>query len=103
MFDRKAELGLVESSDMEFEKIHRIQVTVNAFLKGMVLVPPMIYNRRYYYPQHLQAGIPHVVASQSFIFEDWLFMAQMAQDLDEYNARREQKMKATLLHTAMGA
>lgn len=54
LYDRKKELGLVESTDVGFSKIPRIQ-----------------------------EGIPHVVSSPSFSFDDWLKMGEMAEDLEK--------------------
>ncbi len=53
LYDRKSELGLIESTDVHF-KIPR-----------------------------LQDGIPHVVASPSFSYEDWLRMGEMAEKLED--------------------
>ena len=43
--------------------------------------------------------IGHVIASPSFSKEDWYRMADMALQLDEYNARRGLKMSQTLKNT----
>lgn len=56
LHDRKNELGLIESSDFHLDEIPRIQ-----------------------------RGIPQVVASRSFSFDEWQQMAQMAAELEEYN------------------
>lgn len=56
LYDQKKQFGLIESSDMHFDEIPRIQ-----------------------------AGIPHVVSSPSFSFSDWLKMAEIAKTLDAYN------------------
>ena len=56
LYDRKKELDLVESTDMNFPKIPRIQ-----------------------------EGIPHVVASPSFTVDEWLKMGEMAEALEEEN------------------
>jgi radical SAM superfamily enzyme len=56
LYDRKNELDLVESTDINFLKIPRIQ-----------------------------EGIPHVVASPSFTIDEWLKMGEMAEALEEEN------------------
>jgi len=59
LYDQKHKLGLVESTDVNFNKIPRIQ-----------------------------EGIPHVVSSPSFTFSDWLKMAELAESLENYNKNR---------------
>lgn len=56
----------------------------------------------------LQDGIPHVISSPSFTYEDWILMARLSESLDEYNQQQSiqrkvdnvsGKMSATLEHT----
>ncbi|KAF2077394.1 hypothetical protein CYY_001322 [Polysphondylium violaceum] len=55
----------------------------------------------------LQQGIPHVISSPTFSYEDWCAMAEMAETLDQYNAKAggvrdkkaSPKMRATLEST----
>lgn len=81
LYDRKAKLGIVESTD--------VNVAVN----------------------RVQTNIPHVISSDSFTVEDWQAMAAMAEALDEYNQEQAElmqrqsvgKMKSTLRHTLFSA
>lgn len=78
LYDQKRQLGLIESTDIHLEKIPR-----------------------------QQQNIPHVVASQTFSYKEWLEMANIAESLDDYNhsmsANRTNpisaKMSETLRHT----
>ncbi len=54
----KKMLNLTESSDINLEKINR-----------------------------LQTDIPHVISSYSFTFDDWKKMADLAEGLEKYNTR----------------
>jgi radical SAM superfamily enzyme YgiQ (UPF0313 family) len=58
LYDNKKKWGLLESSDIQIEKIPRIQ-----------------------------QGIPHVVASDTFTFSEWQQMAEISLSLDEYNQK----------------
>ncbi len=58
LFDLKKTFSLKESSDINLEKINRVQ-----------------------------SDIPHVVSSYSFNEDDWQEMAKIAEGLEEYNAR----------------
>lgn len=63
LYERRAELGLVESEEIASASIDRIQ-----------------------------DGIPHVVSSPSFTYEDWKTMAKMADALAEYNDGRTKRV-----------
>jgi len=54
LYDQKKELGLIESTDVNFVKIPRIQLR-----------------------------IPHVISSPSFCFSDWLKMVDIAESLND--------------------
>lgn len=60
LFDMKKMLQMRESDDINLEKINRIQ-----------------------------SDIPHVISSYSFDEKDWQKMADLAQDLDSYNAKSD--------------
>jgi coproporphyrinogen III oxidase-like Fe-S oxidoreductase len=66
IYDQKRQLGLIESTDINLEKIPR-----------------------------QQQNIPHVVASQTFNYKEWLEMANIAESLDDYN----QSMSVNRIHT----
>jgi len=68
LYDKKEEYNLVESSDLQ------------------------INNSR------VQENIPHVIASDSFTYDDWQQMASLAAGLDTYN--QQQKMQNTLMYTS---
>ena len=80
LYDAKAQLQLIESSDLDL-KIDRVQ-----------------------------ENIPHVIASPTFTYEDWCTMAEIAESLDEYNQRARvqfnrkptSKMQETLRSTFFG-
>lgn len=56
LYEQKHELGLVESTDVHFDHIPRIQ-----------------------------QDIPHVVSSPSFTYDEWLRMGEIAEELEKYN------------------
>ena len=53
LYEQKKELGLIESTDVNFTKIPRIQ-----------------------------NNIPHVISSPTFSYEDWLKMGELAEQLE---------------------
>lgn len=76
LFEKKNELGLVESTDIELK--------IDRALKD----------------------IPHVISSPSFTYDDWREMAKIAESLDHYNYTHahnkkfgKTKMSETLRHT----
>lgn len=59
LYEQKHALQLVESSDVQFDDIPRIQ-----------------------------KDIPHVISSPSFTFEEWLKMGEIAEDLQKHNPKK---------------
>jgi radical SAM superfamily enzyme YgiQ (UPF0313 family) len=56
LYEQKKELGLIESDDIQFDHIDRVQ-----------------------------QDIPHVVSSPSFTYDEWLKMGALAEELEKYN------------------
>lgn len=60
LYEQKHALKLIESTDVHFDDIPRIQ-----------------------------KDIPHVVSSPSFTYEEWLKMGEIAEELEKYNLKEK--------------